>query len=191
MSEYVKYEIKVEGTSPMIQNKLDRELNREFSKVEKDKKEAWEESNWHRKLYTKEIDGKQQVIWPEENVHGMLVAACKKFKVSPPKSVGKTWTGYFKSSVLVEAPAVISGSKPEAFGKMVNGNPSASKGSSKVYRVRPMIKTWTTIFHIVDLEGYLDNDTLMGIVETAGKFVGLSDWRPQHGRFAVLKIKKM
>ena len=113
-------------------------------------------------------------------------------QVKPPKAVGRTWTNYFKSSVLIEGGGVLVCDEPKPFGTMVNGNPSSAKKSSKVYKIRPMFeKGWRTSFTLFDTTGVLTVDTLEEIVRHSGLFVGLCDWRPMYGRFLPIKVKEV
>lgn len=183
-----QYKVEIKGTAPMLQNRLSRDLNKEFAKVPTTQREDWEDANWHKKLYTRTIDGKEVIVQPDENIHALIVEAGKKLKTPPPKTIGKFWGNYLKSCIIVQEPAVIENKGVIAFGKMVNGNPSSAKKSSKVYKVRPMINDWHTTITFTDTVGYLTKDMVRDILETGGLFVGLSDWRPQYGRFVVTKV---
>lgn len=183
------YEIKIRGVADMLQNRLSKELIDEMKEIPNAKKEEWEEKNWGKKLY-KNNEGK--VILPEMVVYSFLQEACKKYKVNPPKSIGRTWTAYFKASVLVLEPPILENAEIESFGTMVNGSPSSSKGSSKVYRVRPRIKKgWKTTLKIIDTADYLKKEIVEDIIRAGGMFVGFCDWRPLHGRFVVESIKEV
>lgn len=189
--ELAEYEVKIVGTAPMIMNRLSKDLIDEMANVPKGKKEAWEEENWEKKLYTEEVDGKRVIAWPAINIHSFLVNSCMKFRgKSPPKEIGRTWTDYCKSSILVKSSAVIMGSKPEKFGCLVNGNPSVKSKSSKVWRCRPIIREWSTTLHFADFAGYFSQGLVEELVTHAGKFIGLSDWRPVFGRFKVMGVKR-
>ena len=183
------YEIKISGVADMLQNRLSKELIDEIKEIPNAKKEEWEEKNWERKLYK---DKEDNIIIPEMGLHIFLQDSCKKYKVNPPKSIGRTWTAYFKSSVLVLEPAIINNAKIEPYGVMVNGSPSSSKGSSKVYRVRPRIlKGWSTTIKIMDTADYLKKTIVEEIFKCGGMFIGLCDWRPIHGRFVVDSVKEI
>lgn len=184
-----RFTVQIEGMCPMLHNRLSREINKEKKKVEKGLLDEWEDNNWAKKLYTKNIDGEDIIIVPEDNVHAMMITACMKYKVPPPdKSIGRTWTAYFKSAVIVDNSAVVNYSRYEAFGRMVNGNPSRGGGSSKVWSVRPIIHDWSLTLTFLDAENRLDIDTVTEILTHAGKFVGLSDWRPRFGRFKIIDV---
>jgi hypothetical protein len=182
------YEIKIEGVSSCIQNKLSRDLIKENKKIPNEKKEDWEDENYEKKLYTNR-DG--EVIWPAINIHGMILAAAKSYKVPAPKSIGKTWTNYIKACVIIPNESVIKYKEINKLGCMVNGNPSSGKKSSKVYKARPEIIDWSLTITMIDSEGFMNKETVTEILTQGGKFIGLSDWRPQYGRFKVLSVKEI
>ena len=183
-----EYEIEVVGVSPLLMNKLSKELNDDFKKIERGKKDEWQDENWRRKIYTRKIEGKEVILIPELNLHAMLSEAGRKYRVPPPREVGRTWTYYIKASCIVENPLLLEISEPEPFSIMVNGNPSSAKKSSKVYTVRPRFEKWGGKFSFKDMSGYMNKEIVDGLLTTAGLFVGLGDWRPQNGRFKIVKI---
>lgn len=54
---------------------------------------------------------------------------------------------------------------------------------NRVSRCRPMFTDWRTSAEGTLDESVLDFRTLSAIVEQAGSYVGLGDWRPRYGRF--------
>lgn len=54
---------------------------------------------------------------------------------------------------------------------------------NRVSRTRPIFTDWRTSAEGSLDEAILDFRTLVGIVEQAGMYVGLGDWRPRYGRF--------
>jgi len=182
------YKIKITGVGDQLQNRLSRDLIYEIKEIARSKMDEWEEANYLKKLNRRIINGKSEVIQPEFAVHAMIITACMKLKKSPPKEIGRTWTSYVKSSVIISEPAVISYDEIIPFGTMVNGNPSAKGKSSKVYKVRPLIRGWSTEITLIDLNDMMNKQVVTDIIDTAGKFVGLSDWRPQYGRFKIDRV---
>lgn len=181
-----RYEITIEGTAPTIQNRLSIDLINEQAAIKNADRTKWEEENWDKKMYK---DG-EEIIFPEDAAHALIIEGGKKSQLRPPKSVGRTWTNYLKSSVFIsDHIRLFDHSNPVPFGKMVNANPSSSK-KTKVYRIRPLIENWKARISIIDLEGSLSKDLLEELLTCAGKFVGLSDYRPVFGRFKVLKIQE-
>lgn len=62
-------------------------------------------------------------------------------------------------------------------------------GLSRVVRTRPVFPSWA-----LSVTGYLDTEVVdkesfASIADTAGRLVGLGDWRPQYGRFTVTKLE--
>ena len=55
---------------------------------------------------------------------------------------------------------------------------------NRVSRTRPVFAQWSTAAEGSLDEAILDFRTLGGIVEQAGMYVGLGDWRPRYGRFS-------
>lgn len=54
---------------------------------------------------------------------------------------------------------------------------------NRVSRCRPMFTDWRTSAEGTLDESVLDFRTLSTIVESAGLYIGLGDWRPRYGRF--------
>lgn len=60
---------------------------------------------------------------------------------------------------------------------------------SRITRTRPQFRSWT-----VDAEGFYDPaiinlEELAEIADTAGRMIGLGDWRPRFGRFKATLVK--
>lgn len=190
--EYKKYKIKILGTTQMLQNRMSRELSQEIKQIPRGQIDKWEEQNWKRKAYTIIIDNQEHYYFPDEVVQATLINACRKYRIPPPKDIGRTWTDYVKSSVLIEGNSIIETKEPEPLGKMVNGNPSSTKKSSRVYKVRPMFdKGWKCEITLIDLQANLDVQTIGKLFTHAGNFVGICDWRPIYGRFVVEKVTEV
>ena len=184
-----KYKVTIMGTGSCLMNKLSRDLNIEFGKIPKSERDDWQDKNYMKKCYSFLINSKPAYGFPEMNIHGLLVNACKKYKIPPPKDIGRTWTDYFKACVIPDEPAILQYSEIRPFGTMVNGNPSSNKKSSKVYTVRPEFLNWQTTLSFIDTAGRLNEEIVKGIMDIGGLFIGLSDWRPIYGRFKVIKVQ--
>lgn len=182
--ELKQYKVRLEGLNPALLNRLSNDLNKEIKEVPKAKLEEWETENYTKKLY----GTPDNVVIPHINIHSMLQECSKKYQVSPPKQIGRTWTNYIKGAIIVSEVEPMGFSKITPYGTMVNGNPSASKGSSKVYRVRPMLHDWVLTFTIQDSAGFISKDVVENILRNGGLLVGFGDWRPQWGRFRVAKV---
>jgi hypothetical protein len=58
-------------------------------------------------------------------------------------------------------------------------------GQAKVMRTRPIFKNWSAVIELSYLEDIINPAALTGAVRAAGLLVGLGDWRPRYGRFAL------
>jgi hypothetical protein len=188
MTTIKEFEVCIEGTT-MLMNRLSKDLIEEIKKIPKAQYDEYEDKNYLKKLYGYEVDGGKTIVIPEINIHAMLQSSSKKYMVSPPKQFGRTWTNYIKGSVVVSEVKPLEYKDVKPFACMVNGNPSSSGKSSKVYKVRPLISDWRLTFVFQDAAGYLKEDLLQEMLSNAGLMVGFGDWRPQFGRFKVRSIK--
>lgn len=60
---------------------------------------------------------------------------------------------------------------------------SVRVGTKRVFRVRPKFQEWRLEAELVLDESILNFDTFAAIAETAGRVIGLGDYRPLYGRF--------
>jgi hypothetical protein len=58
-------------------------------------------------------------------------------------------------------------------------------GQVKVVRTRPVFANWSAAIELSYLEDIVNPADLTGAVRAAGMLVGLGDWRPRYGRFAL------
>ncbi|RLE84396.1 MAG: hypothetical protein DRJ41_03200, partial [Thermoprotei archaeon] len=62
---------------------------------------------------------------------------------------------------------------------------------SRVIRHRPRFDRWALEFNMINLDpSVLRMDTLRKMLEDAGKWCGLGDYRPEYGLFRVTKFEK-
>lgn len=58
-------------------------------------------------------------------------------------------------------------------------------GMVRVMRTRPMFERWSAQIAIEYLDDVFDAREVRDILVTAGRLIGLGDWRPRYGRFVV------
>ena len=64
-------------------------------------------------------------------------------------------------------------------------------GQAKVMRTRPIFENWKLEFTLSILEDQANGETVRQWIEDAGKLVGMGDWRPRYGRFAVESFERV
>lgn len=132
-----------------------------------------------------------QVVIPGDSILGALKAAASDFKV---KGKGKTtYKKFVDSGLEIEVDAVISPQEWE-----LDSRPVAVQ-KSRVIRSRPRFDEWSAEFVItvLDTDTWIDvfdevyggGGVLKDILEAAGKFKGICDFRPRFGRFRVASFE--
>ena len=79
------------------------------------------------------------------------------------------------------------------YGFLAKGNLNSGGNKVAVAITRPRIPHWETSFTVrLDTKRGVSRDTVVALVETAGRKIGLCDWNPIHrGRFGRFVISKM
>lgn len=178
-----KINVTIEGTTPILFNRF-----RDTAIEGKSKKRtgAMEESDIEDKLY---LDEKKKVQLPAVYLKNSITEAAKQFKIQ-----GKNKATYSKivgSSVDV-MPFYIEfkAGKYEVF-RISAVNPM-TKGRMMVSR--PRFNEWSASFQVILNDSQVDSSVIKEIIDHAGKYVGVGDWRPEKkgmfGKFMVTSFKK-
>jgi hypothetical protein len=61
--------------------------------------------------------------------------------------------------------------------------------TARVSRMRPIFNDWSTVVELSVEDTLVNPSRVEEWLVTAGNQVGLGDWRPQHGRFTVEKVR--
>lgn len=179
-----QYKVEITGVTPLLQNKPE-EYGFDEQWIEKKANEDWEKESL-KKLY---IDSDGTIYQPSNHIERAMIEAGKKVRV---KGQGKaTYSKLFGSMVSIvefELPHKI----PDytTFKSLVV-IPS-TKG--RVMRYRPMFKEWKLNFTI-EAEEEIAKDAIKEVLEIAGKYVGIGDWRPEkkgkYGKFQVTSFQEI
>lgn len=124
------------------------------------------------------------IILPGGNIERMILDAGKTLKLGT--TVKKALIVPGESSIEYKGPR-----DPEklwATGRF-SLRSSVKVGTSRTMRTRPFFPEWQLTFTVVFDETVLDPAQVDDMVEIAGKFVGLADWRPKYGRFTVEHVE--
>jgi hypothetical protein len=135
-------------------------------------------------LYWKKDSG---FFMPAKNIDATLLGSAKMFKL------GVLWKqGAF---VDTDAPFVFPHSKlspPDLYeykDMLYRDMQTVKIGTSKTVRCRPAFNEWSFDFTIIIDEAKLNERQVDEIVENAGRYVGICDYRPRYGKFNVTKLK--
>lgn len=118
--------------------------------------------------------------WPGENIESMLNAAARKRKEGPQARVG----------MMVHGDFALKYSGPKTAEELWKDGRftfrcACSVNGSRVMRTRPQFKAWELDFTVMHDPEIVDAEIVKQWVEIAGNQVGLSEWRPKFGRFAM------
>lgn len=135
-------------------------------------------AEWMGSLYT---DEQGRPCWPGENVEIMIRNAARKEKRGKDVEKGLMSAGNW--------PLKYQGPKDlEALWKSKKFLHRA-RVKQGIIRTRPMFTDWELVFDVDYDDEVLDQRDLVRWIEYAGRYIGLSDWRPKFGRFEVLSIE--
>lgn len=171
-----KYFVKIKGTKPLLMHAPvglgDNPKRRRGEHLTPE-----EEAEMY--LY-KDSEGK--IVIPALNVKAMLRDAGRNYKISGRKT---TYGAMIKAGIDIEPfyiPLKHNGWKPDVRPVVVQRN--------RILRARPRFDEWELEFVIINKDpNVLLRDTMRKIVEDAGKWIGLCDYRPEFGLFDVVEFR--
>lgn len=122
---------------------------------------------------------------PGDYLRGAIVNAAK-FK-QDPRSPRKSAMDLYKAGVVVTTMLASLGTKEWDY----LDKRRVTIQRAGINRTRPAMRAgWKAEFEIMVLTPeYIDRNTLREVIETAGRLVGLADYRPTFGRFGVIGFR--
>jgi hypothetical protein len=178
-----KIKVTIEGTTPILFNRF-----RDIAIEGKSKKRtgAMAEPDIEDKLY---LDEKGNVQIPSVYLKNCLTEAAKQFKI-----IGKGKSTYSKivGATVEVSPFYIElkADKYEIF-RISAVNPM-TKG--RMMTERPKYNKWSASFELILNDSAIPVSVMNEILEQAGKYVGIGDWRPEKkgmfGKFLISSFKK-
>jgi len=182
--------VTINGITPMTQSRQHDE-----PKLEGESMNDYDIRTWRSKLTVDTRDGKKTIVIPVHGVHQCIAAAAKYSKRQIPGQGKATWTAKFTAGIsLLDHPAL--NIDPDSVSAItISANADGVRGSGKrVPRRFPVIPAgWTTTFDVLILDPIITKDVFVEMMELAGIFVGLGQFRPQsggtNGRFQVKSVK--
>lgn len=118
---------------------------------------------------------------PSANIEACMLASAKHFKMGT----------LIKQSCVVPDDAKFSFEDEELKPSDLYGEKkyvdmrTVKVGTAKTIRTRPIFNTWECEFNLFLDESKMNEEQIINIVENAGKYVGLGDYRPRYGRFEI------
>lgn len=134
--------------------------------------------------YVYRTEGGELAI-PGEYLRGAIINAAK-FR-QDPRSPRKSAMDLFKAAIVVTTPLASLG--VEKWDYLDRRRVMIQRNG--VNRTRPAMKAgWIAEFHLlVMLPEYVDRNALRETIESAGRLIGIGDFRPTFGRFGIVKFE--
>jgi hypothetical protein len=126
-----------------------------------------------------------QLAIPGEYLRGSIINAAK-FR-QDPRSPRKSAMDLFKAAIVVTTPLATLGVKDWDY----LDKRRVMIQRSGINRVRPAMRAgWSATFDLlVMLPEYVDQNALRETIESAGRLIGIGDFRPTFGRFGIIKFE--
>lgn len=184
----------LKGVTPLIQHadtlvdvlhplakEKSRLTNKKKNKTEDDIRRI-DEIEFVSSLYMHETLGP---IIPAANIDRMIQDAAKFTKQGKKVVMGMSASeDYFP--LVYDGPRDVPGLWAD---KRFQFRKSIKQGQGRVMRVRPWFHGWSAEVSLMFDEKVFDEDAPLQFMQTAGRYVGLGDWRPRYGRFDVSVVK--
>ena len=136
----------------------------------------------------KYADEKGHLYQPAEHIERTLAEAAKNFKITGRR--GATYSKLVGSTVDVEPFAV-----PHKIQKSVVDSRPVVVQKARVIRYRPRLDDWELDFNIRLHDDQLQTEVIKQILDYAGLYVGIGDYRPQKkgkfGKFMVIRFDEL
>ena len=126
-----------------------------------------------------------EICLPGEYLRGAIINAAK-FR-QDPRSPRKSAMDLFKAAIVVTSPlASLGATNWDYLDKR-----RVMIQRQGINRVRPAMRVgWKATFDLlVMLPEYIDQTALRETIESAGRLIGIGDFRPTFGRFGIVKFK--
>lgn len=126
-----------------------------------------------------------EIAVPGEYLRGSIINAAK-FR-QDPRSPRKSAMDLFKAAIVVTSPLASLGVVD--WGYLDKRRVTIQRAG--INRTRPAIRAgWEATFDLmVTLPEYVDRNVLREVIESAGRLVGLGDFRPTFGRFGIVSFR--
>ena len=195
------YNVKIESVCPMLHHgahniQAETNMKKKGGTALNGDPEEWKRTVY----YSKQL---KRVYLPASCLEACLIEAGKEFKITGRK----TATKYVKSGVfcinphdgIIDHLSFYVNGKPVTLDEIQQGTPNAyidirtvknpsTKG--RQLRYRAAFNNWSSEFQIiVNADEYINEKILRAIIEYAGMFVGVGDYRPRFGRFTLTDLQ--
>lgn len=191
------YNVTIKGIADLMQHRfIGEDIGSITAPTGQDHSKEWKNS-----LYLMENG---QVYQPETHLHGALIKAGTTERI--PGRRGKTYKDVILSNIFIEPAFILhqgflkdfenvpfmQGPAPEDFPHSVYIDKRPVRiQKARVIRYRPaFVKGWTLSFAISCIDDNVRAEVIHKLLDTAGRTIGIGDYRPRFGRFIITKFEE-
>jgi len=150
--------------------------------LEGEGKDDYDIRTWRHKMTVEERNGKKTVVIPAHGLQQCITAAAKYSKRQIPGQGKATWTAKFAAGIMLLENPSLNVDPATVNSVTINANSDGVRGSGKrVPRRFPTMPKWSATFDVIILDPIITEQIFKEMVETAGMFVGIGQFRPQNG----------
>jgi hypothetical protein len=186
-----KYEIEIEGITPVVWNRQKMELREIIKGLKKDQLEENELKNWKMKAET----NNGNAIIPPEWIIGCLVNSAKETRIIPwfATTKNQTYTKYISNIKISPGIPIVAGKVKDLKRKdAILSSQGKSNRGGKVLRCHPILEKWNAKYEVIDTIGRMKLEELETLFRWGGQAVGIGDQRIfNFGRFDIKSIKEI
>jgi len=175
----LKFNVHIKGTAPLLFNRFPEEENPE-GKSKGKKAVLSKEEQVELSLYRDEND---KVYQPADHILGSMIKASVNFKLEGKK----TFKDVVKAGVFVE-PLKIEHLEQDYTDDWRAVVIPSSRG--RVMKGRARMDKWQMKFKVVCIDPRATAQDIKDILEYAGSYCGIGDYRPRYGRFDVVLFQE-
>lgn len=176
----MKFNVHIKGIAPLLFNRFPEDTA-DKDKVKQKRAEKSKEDEMELSLYRNE---KGQICSLADHIVGSMVKASTNFKLEGKK----TFKDVVKAGVFVEPIMIphINQKYTLDYRSVVNPN---TRG--RMMKARGRLDQWELKFILTCIDDRARDQDVKSILEYAGGYCGIGDYRPRYGRFEVKSWKKV
>lgn len=188
--DFTRAIVTITGTAPYSQSHKHDE-----PKLEGEQPDAYDLRTWRHKMNTEIIAGKPTVVIPAFGLHSAITAGAQYSKKKIDGQRNATWTAKIKSGIAImgAAPLGIDPDDVKCITLSVNADGKRGGASRVTRRFPQMPMGWSATFEVMILDPIITQALFTEMVEIAGLFIGVGQYRPEmggsNGRFVIKSIK--
>lgn len=186
-----KYNIEIEGITPLVWNRLKKEIMDLQKELKKDQLEENELNNWMMKAET----NNGNAIIPPEWIIGCLVNSAKETRLVPwfATSKSQTYTKYISNIKVNPGKPIVAGKTTDLKRKdAILSSQGKNNRGGKVLRCHPILEEWSANVQLIDTVGRMKVEELRTLLDWGGQAVGIGDQRIfNFGRFNIKNLKEV